>query len=123
MKEQEWKALREQKLNDLSRRFQATMVTLALMCKSGAGVRQAIENITYFVEDYAVFLDENSVEEEINEPKSEPERDGRRDGVCDGGCGGGEASGEPERTAARSSPSKGDEGTEAEGHQECNGSA
>jgi hypothetical protein len=121
MKEQQWKQLREEKLNNLSRRFSNTMVTLALMCKDGKGVRQAIENITYFVEDYAVFLDENIVEEEINEPKSE--RHGGRDGVCNGGCGGGEASGEPERTEGGSSTSKGDEGKEAEGHQECNGSA
>ena len=46
------------------------MVMISMACKNGAGVRQAIENVTYFVEDYAKFLDENIVEEEINEPKS-----------------------------------------------------
>lgn len=122
MKKQQWDELREQKLNDLSRRFSVTMVNLALMCKSGAGVRQAIENINYFVEDYAVFLDENLPDEEINN-ESEPKRHGGRDGVCDGGCGGGEAGGEPERKEGGSSPSKGDEGAETKGHQECNGSA
>lgn len=121
MKKQVWDELREQKLNDLSRRFRNTMVNLAMMCKSGAGVRQAIENINYFVEDYAVFLDENLPDEDINE--SEPERHGGRDGVCDGGCGGGEACGEPERTEGRTSPSKGDKGQEAEGDQKCDGSA
>ena len=120
MKEQEWKQLREEKLNNLSRRFSNTMVTIALMCKDGKGVRQAIENINYFVEDYAVFLDENIVEEEINEPK--PERHGGRDGVRNRGYTHCEADGELEGTTAGSSTSKGDEGTKTKGHQERNGS-
>jgi len=120
MKKHQWDELREQKLNDLSRRFTNTMVNIALMCKSGAGVRQAIENINYFVEDYAVFLDENFPDEDINEPK--PERHGGRDGVCDGGCGGGEACCEPERTEGRTSPCEGDEGEETEGDTKCDGS-
>lgn len=118
MKEQEWKALREQKLNNLSRRFSNLMVNLAMMCKSGAEVHHVFENVLFYVEDYAKFLDENSVEKEINEP----ERHGGRDGVCDGGCSGCEACGKPERTAGESSPSKGDEGTETKGDQERNGS-
>jgi hypothetical protein len=121
MKEQEWKALREQKLNDLSCRFRNAMVNLAMTCKSGDRVRQVMENVIYFVEDYAKFLDENIVEEEINEP--EPERHGGRDGVRDRGYTHCEADGELEGTTAGSGTSKGDEGTETKGHQERNGSA
>jgi len=99
------------------------MVTLALMCKSGAGVRQAIENINYYVEDYAKFLDENIVEEEINEPEPEPERHGGRNGVRDRRYTHCEADGEFEGTTAGSGSSKGDEGTETKGDQERNGSA
>jgi len=121
MKEQEWKALREQKLNDLSCRFRNTMVNLAMACKSGDRVRQVMENVNYFVEDYAKFLDENIVEEEINEP--EPKRDRRRDGVRDRGYTHCEADGKLEGTTAGSGSSKGDEGTETKGDQECNGSA
>ena len=121
MKEQEWKALREQKLNNISVRFRNTMVNIAMACKSGAGVRQAIENVNYFVEDYAKFLDENIVEEERNEP--EPKRHGGRNGVRDRGYTHCEADGELEGTTAGSGSSKGNEGTETKGNQECNGSA
>jgi len=123
MKEQEWKALREQKLNNISVRFRNTMVNLAMTCKSGDRVRQVMENVIYFVEDYAKFLDENIVEEEINEPEPEPERHGGRDGVRDRGYTHCEADGELEGTTAGSGSSKGDEGTETKGDQECNGSA
>lgn len=123
MKEQQWKALREQKLNDLSCRFRNTLVTIAMGCKNGAGVRNAFENVMFFVEDYAKFLDENSVEEEINEPEPEPERHGGRDGVRDRGYTHCEADGKLEGTTAGVGSSKGDEGTETKGDQECNGSA
>ena len=53
MENSKYLKLREQKLNDLSRRFSASLVTIALSCKSGAGVRAAIENVFFFVEDYA----------------------------------------------------------------------
>ena len=121
MKEQEWKALREQKLNDLSCRFRNTMVNLAMTCKSGDKVRQVMENVNYFVEDYAKFLDENIVEKEINEP--EPERHGGRNGVRDRGYTHCEADGELEGAEGRSGSSKGNEGTETKGDQERNGSA
>lgn len=123
MKKQEWEELREQKLNDLSRRFRNTLVTIALNCKSGAGVRHAFENVVFFIEDYANFLDENSVDEEINEPQPEPERHGGRNGVRDRGYTYCEADGKLEGKEGRSSPSKGNEGTETKGDQECNGSA
>lgn len=97
------------------------MVNLAMACKSGDRVRQVMENVNYFVEDYAKFLDENIVEEEINEP--EPKRDRRRDGVRDRGYTHCEADGKLEGTTAGSGSSKGDEGTETKGDQECNGSA
>jgi hypothetical protein len=101
------------------------MVNLAMTCKSGDRVRQVMENVIYFVEDYAKFLDENLVEEEINEPEPEPEpeRYGGRDGVRDRGYTHCEADGELEGTEGKSSSSKGDEGTETKGDQECNGSA
>jgi len=123
MKEQQWKTLREEKLNNISVRFRNTMVNLALMCKSGDSVRHAIENVNYFVEDYAKFLDENIVEEEINEPEPKPERHGGRDGVRDRGYTHCEADGELEGTTAGVSSSKGDKGEETKGNQECNGSA
>jgi len=123
MKEQEWKALREQKLNDLSCRFRNTMVTIAMACKNGSGVRHTIENVLFYVEDYAKFLDETIVEEDINEPQPEPIGHGGRDGVRDRGYTHCEADGKLEGAEGGSSPSKGDEGTETKGDQECNGSA
>ena len=81
--------LREQKLNNLSRRFSASLVTIALSCRTGASVRAAIENVHYFVEDYANFLDETLVAEDTNEPSRDGH--GRRDGVCDRGCTGPDA--------------------------------
>ena len=123
MKKQEWEELREQKLTELSRRFRNTIVTIALNCKSGAGVFNAFENVEYYIKDYAKFLDENSVDEEINEPQPEPERYGGRDGVRDRGYTHCEADGELEGSSAGSRSSKGDEGKEAEGDTKCDGSA
>jgi hypothetical protein len=99
------------------------MVTIALSCKNGSGVRHTIENVLFYVEDYAKFLDETIVEEDINEPQPEPERYGGRDGVRDRGYTHCEADGKLEGAEGGSSPSKGDEGTETKGDQECNGSA
>ncbi|TEB18222.1 hypothetical protein C9890_0442 [Perkinsus sp. BL_2016] len=80
MIETEWRALRNKKLEDISERMRRTMVTLCMMCKTGASVRSASQSLIYWVDDYATFLDDNILEEEDNE------RHGERDGVCDGGC-------------------------------------
>jgi len=54
-------------------------------CKTGEAVRSAMEGILYFVEDYATFLENNSVVEiESDVSESEFERR-RRDGVRIGG--------------------------------------
>jgi hypothetical protein len=115
MKESAFLELREQKLNELKRRFSNTLVTMAMSCKSGAGVRHSLENMVFFVEDYARFLDETIVEEDINEPEPDGQRE--RDGIPDGGCARDEADGKPERTAGVTGESSGDQGAEAEGGQ------
>jgi len=61
MKETEWRAQRNQKLEDISERMRRTMVTLCMMCKTGASVRSASQSLMYWVNDYATFLDENIV--------------------------------------------------------------
>jgi hypothetical protein len=54
-------------------------------CKTGEAVRNAVEGLLYFIEDYATFLENNSVVEiESDVSESEFERR-RRDGIRVGG--------------------------------------
>ena len=121
MDKTEYLEIRDQKLNDLSRRFSASLVTIALSCKSGAGVRAAIENVNYFVEDYAKFLDETLVAEEINE--SSGNGHGGRDRICDGGCTGFNEDSKPERQEAVPGAGAGEEVPESKSGQKRDGSA
>ena len=121
MEKSKYLKLREHKLNDLSRRFSASLVTIALSCKSGAAVRAAIENVFFFVEDYARFLDETLVAEEINEPSGIGH--GGRNRVCDGGCTGPDAISKPERPETVAGSGSGEEVPQPKSGKERDGSA
>ena len=76
---EQFKHLRNEKLNNISDRFRMTMVNLCMMAKDGDSVRLCLSNLQYWVEDYATFLDSFSGAEV--EPLDERELQRRRDGI------------------------------------------
>lgn len=76
---EEFRNLRNEKLNNLSDRFRMTIVNLCMMAKDGDSVRLCLSNLQYWVEDYATFLDSFSGAEV--EPLDERDLQRRRDGI------------------------------------------
>jgi len=76
---EEYKNLRNEKLNNISDRFRMTMVNLCMMAKDGDSVRLCLSNLTFWVEEYATWLDSFSGAEV--EPLDERDLQRRRDGI------------------------------------------
>ena len=82
--EEEFRNLRNEKLNDLSDRFRTTMVNLCMMAKDKDSVNLCLSNLLFWVDDYATFLDSFSAGEV--EPVDEREfQRRRRDGIRSSG--------------------------------------
>lgn len=76
---EEFRNLRNEKLNDLSDRFRMTMVNLCMTAKDGDSVRLCLSNLMFWTEDFASWLDSFSGAEV--EPLDERDFQRRRDGV------------------------------------------
>jgi len=118
---EEYRNLRNEKLNNISDRFRMTMVNLCMMAKDGDAVRLCLSNLQYWVDDYATWLDSFSGAEV--EPLDERDFQRRRNGICgSGGNPGGEDNQERKGEESGSGIGEGKAHSTTPSSEECDGS-